>query len=67
MINNLRLVQAGVSDEDFKSRFGRRLMDVYPGEIHELVNAGLLEWNKDSIRLTRRGRLLGNQVFMRFV
>ena len=67
MINNLRLVQAGISDADFKSRFGRGLMDVYGVELQDLVNVGLLEWNTDSIRLTRRGRLLGNQVFMRFV
>jgi oxygen-independent coproporphyrinogen-3 oxidase len=67
MINNLRLVQAGVSDEDFRSRFGSGLMDVHPAEVQELVNLGLLEWNGDSIRLTRRGRLLGTQVFMRFV
>jgi oxygen-independent coproporphyrinogen-3 oxidase len=67
MINNLRLVQAGVSDEDFASRFGSGLMDIYPAEIQELVSTGLLEWNGSSIRLTRRGRLLGNRVFLRFV
>ena len=67
MINNLRLVQAGILDADFKSRFGRGLKDIYSVELQELVNVGLLEWNADSIRLTRRGRLLGNQVFMRFV
>jgi oxygen-independent coproporphyrinogen III oxidase len=67
MINNLRLVQAGVSDDDFRSRFGSGLRDVYPAELQYLVKVGLLEWHDDSIRLTRRGRLLGNQVFMRFV
>ena len=67
MLNNLRLVKAGVSDKDFKSRFGSGLMDVYAAEIEELIRFGLLEWEGDSIRLTKRGRLLGNQVFMRFV
>jgi oxygen-independent coproporphyrinogen III oxidase len=67
MINNLRLVQAGVSDDDFKSRFGDGLMDVYAIELQELIRVGLLEWYGSSIRLTRRGRLLGNQVFVRFV
>jgi len=42
-------------------------MDVYAAEIEELIRFGLLEWEGDSIRLTKRGRLLGNQVFMRFV
>ena len=67
MLNNLRLVEAGASDRDFKSRFGQGLMDVYAAEIEELVRFGLLEWREESIRLTRRGRLLGNQVFLRFV
>ncbi len=67
MINNLRLVQTGVSDEDFQSRFGRGLMDVYSVELEELIGFGLLEWHGDAIRLTKRGRLLGNQVFVRFV
>jgi coproporphyrinogen III oxidase-like Fe-S oxidoreductase len=42
-------------------------MDVYAVEIEELIGFGLLEWNGAAIRLTKRGRLLGNQVFMRFV
>lgn len=75
MINNLRLVKAGVADSDFRSRFGAQLLDVYPREIEELTSAGLLEGVKTSevfetsevYRLTRRGRLLGNQVFLRFV
>jgi oxygen-independent coproporphyrinogen-3 oxidase len=67
MLNNLRLVRDGVSDADFKSRFGTGVMDVYPAEVEELIRFGLLEWVADSIKLSRRGRLLGNQVFMRFV
>lgn len=67
MLNNLRLVQAGVSDADFRSRFGSGLMDVYAAEIQDLVRVGLLEWQGDLIKLTKRGRLLGNQVFVRFV
>ena len=76
MLNNLRLTNAGVTETDFRLRFGRALLDVYPKEIEELVNNGLLEYAKTSeflensevcLRLTKRGRLLGNQVFMRFV
>ena len=67
MLNNLRLVKAGASNADFKSRFGCGLMDVYAAEVEELIRFGLLEWNGDSIKLTKRGRLLGNQVFIRFV
>ena len=68
MLNNLRLVKAGIADADFRSRFGSGLMDVYPKEINELVQLDLLEWKDDSIlKLTSRGRLLGNQVFIRFI
>src|SRR6266498_1589298 len=66
MLNNLRLVKAGASDADFKSRFGNGLMDIYAAEVEELIRLGLLEWDGDSIKFTKRGRLLGNQVFMRF-
>ena len=74
MINNLRLVQAGVAESDFRLRFGSGLLDIFSKEIGELIDAGLLEkktsevlGTSDVYRLTRRGRLLGNQVFLRFV
>ena len=71
MINNLRLVQAGIADSDFRSRFGSGLLDVFPKEIDELLHVGLIEKKtsdgSEVFRLTRRGRLLGNQVFLRFV
>ena len=67
MLNNLRLVKAGVSDAGFNSRFGSGLMDTYRAEVEELIRFGLLEQSEGSIRLSRRGRLLGNQVFMKFV
>jgi len=71
MLNNLRLLIEGVSEEDFKSRFGRELLEVYPKEINDLVQSGLLEKTTpedlEVYRLTKRGRLLGNQVFVRFV
>ncbi len=76
MLNNLRLTNAGVVESDFRLRFGSGLLDVYPMEIGELIRDGLLEFAKTPEffensgvcwRLTKRGRLLGNQVFMRFV
>jgi oxygen-independent coproporphyrinogen-3 oxidase len=71
MLNNLRLLDAGAAESDFRSRFGSGLLDVYPQEIEELIHDGLLEKktseNSDVFRLTKRGRLLGNQVFLRFV
>ncbi len=76
MLNNLRLVNVGVAESDFRSRFGSWFLEVYQKEIEELIHNGLLEFAKTSefsknsevcLRLTKRGRLLGNQVFLRFV
>ena len=68
MMMGLRLVQEGVSRAAFKSRFGHPLGDAYSSEIGNLTARGLLESpDGDTLRLTRGGRLLGNQVFMEFV
>jgi oxygen-independent coproporphyrinogen III oxidase len=75
MMTGLRLTQEGVSMQEFQSRFGQSMQDVFGKEINELLKLGLIETIKPSevsepsegFRLTKRGRLLGNQVFMRFV
>jgi oxygen-independent coproporphyrinogen III oxidase len=67
MLTGLRLTREGVSAEDFVDRFGVQMRTVFDKEIDELVGLGLLEWAGPVLRLTKRGRLLGNQVFMRFV
>ncbi len=67
MLTGLRLTYEGVSAQSFQERFGRELRDVFGQEIDELLRFGLLEWAGDSLRLTPHGRLLGNQVFLRFV
>jgi oxygen-independent coproporphyrinogen-3 oxidase len=77
MITGLRLTREGISSGDFRGRFGRELMEVYGQEISDLIQLGLLAWvngqasepvrSSEALRLSVRGRLLGNQVFMRFV
>jgi coproporphyrinogen III oxidase-like Fe-S oxidoreductase len=71
MMLGLRLTREGVPAQGFAGRFQTRMVDVFGKEIKELVQLGLLEWagsgSSEVLRLTRRGRLLGNQVFMRFV
>ena len=73
MMTGLRLVQEGVSEDIFQARFGRSMLEVYKNEIDELCRLGLLEnfigvgGHASIWRITERGRLLGNQVFMRFV
>lgn len=66
MMLGLRLTE-GVSDVRFRARFGVGLEEVFGRELAELRDLGLLEWDGNVARLTARGRLLGNQVFARFV
>ena len=61
----LRL-EEGVEIEAFVRRFGESPGDVYGDTLGELGSAGLLETMNGSVRLTGRGRLLGNEVFSRF-
>ncbi len=70
MMMGLRLVQEGVSNAGFTQRFGIRLEQLFAKQIGELTRKGLLEWGnegQDMLRLTSKGRLLGNQVFVEFV
>ncbi len=67
MMVGLRLTHEGVSGGAFLRRFGRDLTEVFGREIAKLVSQGLLEWNDDRLRLTGRGRFLGNRVFLEFV
>jgi oxygen-independent coproporphyrinogen-3 oxidase len=70
MMMGLRLTQEGVSKAIFKERFGINLQEKYGPEIRELQSIALLEWvgeENDRLRLSSRGRLLGNQVFMQFI
>ncbi len=66
MMLGLRLSE-GVSESGFCKRFGVKPEDIYGSQIIELKKLGLLEQAGDQLRLTSRGRLLGNQVFCRFV
>ena len=66
MMLGLRLSE-GVSFAGFARRFGVSMMEVYCVEISALSDLGLVEIDYDRLRLTRRGRLLGNEVFQRFV
>ena len=63
----LRLTAEGVTYERFRQRCGIELEECYALEIGRLAAEGLLERLPDRIRLTPRGRLLGNRVFSAFV
>ncbi|HOV30827.1 MAG TPA: radical SAM family heme chaperone HemW [Anaerolineaceae bacterium] len=71
MMLGLRLTREGVSQAEFYRRFGQEMMQVFSQEITRLLDKGLVEWvilaDGQHLRLTRRGRMLGNQAFMEFV
>ncbi len=82
LMMGLRLTREGVAYEAFQARYGQALDDVFAKEIAELTRYGLLEVVNlktsevsqsasevltKALRLTPQARLLGNQVFLRFV
>ena len=56
----------GIKDQDFVDRFDVSFFDVYQDEVSDLEAMGLIEYSGGYIRLTERGRLLANEVFLRF-
>jgi oxygen-independent coproporphyrinogen III oxidase len=62
----LRLEQ-GISLDDIGRQFSIDLRNRFAAEIAELSGLGLVELSADRLRLTPRGCLLGNEVFIRFL
>lgn len=68
MMLGLRLIGRGVSARAFAQRFGQPLMEAFPQDIDDLIRLGLLHWqDEDALCLTRRGLMVANQVFLRFI
>ena len=66
MMLGLRLNE-GVSATEFERRFRVPLETAFGGELERFRGLGLLEDAAEHVRLTPRGRLLGNEVFASFV
>jgi len=62
----LRLMK-GLYFSDYQSRFGVDLREQYDEDLVRLRAAGLIEINKELLRLTPRGALMSNEVFSTFV
>jgi oxygen-independent coproporphyrinogen III oxidase len=65
-ILGLRLNE-GLDVGEFERRFGRTLDELYGPVIAETISLGLLEQENGRVRLTERGRLLANEVFVRLL
>ena len=65
MMMGLRL-DDGISITAFNQRFGTSPHSVYADTLDELERLELLHIQDGALRLTLRGRMLGNEVFSRF-
>ncbi len=62
----LRMME-GYSIRDYRSRFGRDLVDEHRDDLERFADAGLIELSDEVLKLTRSGALLSNEVFAAFV
>ncbi|MDP3449605.1 MAG: radical SAM family heme chaperone HemW [Anaerolineaceae bacterium] len=70
MMVGFRLTDEGVSKLDFQAMFGESMESAFGKQINQLLKNSLIEQHPQAesrLRLTRRGRLFGNQVFAQFV
>ncbi|MFZ5922403.1 MAG: radical SAM family heme chaperone HemW [Chloroflexota bacterium] len=44
MMTGLRLTREGVSDSDFRARYGLSIPEAFPQEVDDLLRLGLVEW-----------------------
>ncbi|MDO9546428.1 MAG: hypothetical protein Q7J07_06730, partial [Pelolinea sp.] len=71
MMMGLRLTDEGVNLKQFRDRFSVEIEALYTAQINKLCSFRLLEYavyqGSKVLRLTKKGRALGNQVFLEFV
>lgn len=57
----------GVSFKEFENKYLIPMKSIYGDIIRQLVNDGLLVEDEAGVRLTRKGRFVGNEVFQHFL
>jgi oxygen-independent coproporphyrinogen-3 oxidase len=67
LLLGFRLTREGLQPSAFRGRFGQEVEARYGDRLSRLEDDGLIERSPDRLRLTARGRLLGNRVFQEFV
>ena len=70
MMMGLRLIEEGVSPAKFLALFDQSIFEVFGEEITALLEEGLIQRRGGeigSLTLTKRGVMVGNQVFMMFI
>ncbi|MDR7072807.1 radical SAM family heme chaperone HemW [Fictibacillus barbaricus] len=59
--------QEGVSDQQFKARYGKSMFEIYKEPIDRMIQKGWLKTEGDQLFLTKDGIPLGNEVFQEFI
>ncbi len=59
--------QEGICDESYQRRFGEPITEVFGEVVERWMGFQFLEWRNDYLRLTDRGLMLANEVFMSFL
>lgn len=67
MMLGLRLIREGVPFDRFQAHHRADLRTIFAQELSRLAAWGLLEQDAERIRLSRRGVMVGNQVFAAFL
>lgn len=57
----------GVSFQEFETKLGLPMQKIYGDIIRQLVNDGLLLRDEIGVRLSKKGRFVGNEVFQQFL
>lgn len=66
MFLGLRMTN-GVNKSRFKNKFGLEVDEIYRDELNQLSSENLIINNSESIALTERGKVIGNEVFESFI
>ena len=66
MFLGLRKVE-GVQHSIFEKKFNHPMEAIFKEQIYDLTKSGLLENDDLGVRLTRKGRFVGNEVFQQFL
>jgi oxygen-independent coproporphyrinogen-3 oxidase len=57
----------GLDWDRVRQLYGADRLTAYEASLKEVEEMGLLEWRDSVVRLTRRGMLLSNEVFQKFI
>lgn len=66
MITGLRM-NAGISAEEFKTRFGRDISEVFGAQLEKFMKLGLMKFERGNYSLTPKGIDVSNSVLCEFV